>query len=106
MASYLVDISEEARNELRLLPGHMRQRIFRLLQTLRQNPRPSSSRRLDVTKLDVQLPADASLYRIRVDQWRIVYMIEENDRLVSVFAIRRRPPYQYEDLPALTSRRQ
>jgi mRNA-degrading endonuclease RelE of RelBE toxin-antitoxin system len=33
--------------------------------------------------------------------WRIVYLIEEKDKRITVLAIRKRPPYCYEDLVSL-----
>jgi len=41
------------------------------------------------------------LHRIRIASWRIVYLIEEGWKLISVLAIRKRPPYQYNDLDEL-----
>jgi mRNA interferase RelE/StbE len=39
--------------------------------------------------------------RIRIDTWRVIYAINEELEQVAILAIRRRPPYDYEDLPAL-----
>jgi len=45
---------------------------------------------------------DASeLYRIRMDRWRILYLVDEAERTVDVLAVRRRPPYDYGDLEQL-----
>jgi mRNA-degrading endonuclease RelE of RelBE toxin-antitoxin system len=41
------------------------------------------------------------LRRIRIDRWRVVYVIESDLSLVTVLAVRKRPPYQYEDLEEL-----
>lgn len=101
MASYRVEVSHEVRQEIRQLPGNVRQRIFRTLQELAQEPRPYSSKSLDVNKLDITLELGADLRRIRLDRWRVIYLIEEDVQVVSVLAIRKRPPYQYEDLSDL-----
>ncbi|MEW5960019.1 MAG: type II toxin-antitoxin system RelE/ParE family toxin [Chloroflexota bacterium] len=101
MASYRVEVTDQARKELKRLPGNMRQRVFRELQALRQEPRPSNSRLLDMTKIDVEMVSDMVLCRIRIASWRIVYVIEEELNLVSVLTIRQRPPYQYDDLADL-----
>lgn len=37
----------------------------------------------------------------RVDRWWVLYVIEPDLSLVTVLAIRKRPPYQYEDLGEL-----
>ena len=44
---------------------------------------------------------DPELRRLRLDNWRIVYAITEADKIVDVLAVRKRPPYDYEDLQTL-----
>lgn len=105
MASYRVEVASDARAELRRLPGNMRQRIFHELQALKREPRPPNSRPLDTAKAGLELGPGVELRRIRLATWRIVYLVEDGDNLVSVLAIRKRPPYQYEDLEELTIRR-
>ena len=41
------------------------------------------------------------MYRLRLDRWRIVYGIMEEDKGVDVLAVRKRPPYDYGDLEEL-----
>jgi len=101
MASYRVEVDREITRGIRKLPGNVRQRVLRALQDLRENPRPANSRTLDVAKAGVELAAGAELRRIRLEAWRIVYLVEEADYLISVLAVRKRPPYQYEDLEDL-----
>jgi mRNA interferase RelE/StbE len=101
MASYRVEITGQVRKELRHLPGNMRQRVFRTLQALQHEPRPHHSRLLDIGKVDLELALGMEAYRIRIASWRIVYVIEEEIELISVLAIRKRPPYQYDDLADL-----
>lgn len=101
MASYRVEVTDQARREIRHLPGNMRQRVIRLLQTLRQQPRPDSSQTLDTANAGIHLPAQIEPRRIRLEAWRVVYVVEEEEALVTVLAVRKRPPYQYEDLEDL-----
>ena len=101
MASFKVEVDRQVRKEVRRLPGHMRQRTIRALKELSTNPRPRNSRRLNTDKAGVQLAQNSELRRIRMMKWRIIYLVEDDFRLVSVLAIRKRPPYQYEDLNAL-----
>ena len=35
--------------------------------------------------------------RLRLDNWRIVYVISEHEKAVDVIAVRKRPPYDYGD---------
>jgi mRNA interferase RelE/StbE len=101
MDSYQVDLSDEVRGVLRQLPGNIRQRVMRALQALRTDPRPNDSRAMDMSGTVINLSDDMEVRRIRMANWRIVYLIEEDTKLVSILAIRKRPPYQYEDIEQL-----
>lgn len=101
MGSYRVDASATVRAEIRRLPGHVRQRVIGLLRELEEEPRPSTSRSLDPVKAGVELPAQTEVRRVRLADWRVVYLIEDDRHVVTVLAIRRRPPYQYDDLAEL-----
>jgi len=46
---------------------------------------------------------DLELRRLRLGQWRIVYAIDESDSSVGIYAVRRRPPYDYGDLAELVT---
>jgi mRNA interferase RelE/StbE len=95
VSRYTVYITPSALREVKNLPGHMRQRIKRAIDQLAENPRSPDSKELDLPNLD------ASLWRLRLDQWRILYTITEADQIVDVVAIRKRPPYDYGDLERL-----
>ncbi len=84
------------------LPGKVRQRIKRLISELSDQPRPSFSQELDITGLEV--PQGVEIRRIRLEQWRIIYAVNDGEKWVWVLGIRRRPPYDYEDLPELIAR--
>jgi len=95
---YRLDVSPTAQAEIKHLSGHVRQRIRRAIKDLADDPRPSNTRRLEFEL------AGAELRRLRLDQWRILYAVIETDvHLVAVVAVRRRPPYDYDDLPELLS---
>jgi mRNA interferase RelE/StbE len=101
MASYRVEVSGDARSEIRRLPGNMRQRVIRRLRALEEEARPADSRPLDAAKTGADLAPGTEVRRIRLASWRIVYLIEDEAQLVTVLAIRKRPPYQYGDLEEL-----
>jgi len=101
MASYQVQISERAEKEIRRLPGNFRQRVIRLLHNLEHIPQPVDSIPLDLTDSSIILAADMELRRIRMEVWRILYLIEHDIHLITILTIRKRPPYQYEDLADL-----
>lgn len=95
MTRYDVYVTPLALASMRGLPGHMRQRVRREVQVLVVTPRPSHSRQLD-------FPASEwELRRLRLDQWRVIYAIIEEDRQIAVLAVRKRPPYDYGDLGQL-----
>lgn len=95
MKRYTVYVIPDAWQEIKDLPGHMRQRVRRAVDALAENPRPAKSKQLDVPDLKPEL------YRLRLDRWRIVYAITEEHSLVDVLAVRKRPPYDYDDLEDL-----
>jgi mRNA-degrading endonuclease RelE of RelBE toxin-antitoxin system len=101
MASYRVEVRRQAADEIRRLPGHARPGIMAALKSLTETPQPPRSRPLDVARAGIELPAAVTLWRVRLDPWRIVYAVDNDDRRVVVLAVRRRPPYRYEDLPGL-----
>ena len=101
MGSYQVETTDQARREIRGLPGNVRQRVFRELQELKVEPQPHHSRLLDTGKAAISLPPSLTLHRIRILSWRIIYVIEEEQETITILAVRKRPPYQYEDLENL-----
>lgn len=57
---------------------------------------------MNTTGLDLR--EDVELRRIRMDRWRIVYALSDEEQWVWVLALRRRPPYGYDDLADLIAR--
>jgi mRNA interferase RelE/StbE len=94
-------VEAEVHRSRKRLPGHLRQRIKRAIDGLAEDPRPAESRALDVTGMDV--PSGVGVLRLRVGGWRIVYAVNEGQNWIWVLAIRKRPPYGYEDLADLVS---
>src|SRR5262245_5797825 len=92
-------IEPPALDEIKHLPGNMRQQIRRLVQTLGDEPRPHNSRLLD-PPAELPLPG-VELRRLRLGNWRVVYVIDEAWEIVTVIAVRKRPPYDYNDLSKL-----
>jgi len=98
VSRYALWVHAAARDEIDELPGNMRQRVRNAIAALREDPRPSVSKALTLRD-DIEL----EVRRIRLDPWRIVYAIDEDERAIAVFAIRKRPPYDYTDIEALLS---
>ena len=81
------------------LPGSLRSQLKYIIANLAYEPRPHNSRELNVDGLNV--PEDVELRRIRIRNRRLIYAIDESEKWVRVWGIRRRPPYDYEDLTEL-----
>jgi len=95
-------VEPAALDEIAELPGHMRQRVRRAVSDLREMPCPPQSRTLEI-------PADLYVEgldtrRLRLDNWRVVYVIDEEWDIITVLAVRKRPPYNYDDLRELLKR--
>jgi mRNA interferase RelE/StbE len=99
MKRYDVWIEPAVHQIRKRLPGRFRQRVKRAIAALANDPRPPNSRALDVSDLDV--PPDVELRRIRMDPWRMVYAVNDAEAWVWMLAVRKRPPYDYEDLEEL-----
>ena len=81
MGSYVVEIKPSARKELDALPNHVLSRVVRKIESLSDNPRPAGCKKLRGYK---------DLWRIRVGDWRVVYIIDDAVRVVSVTRIAHR----------------
>ena len=90
---YQVRVQASVYNERRNLPGVFRQRIKKIIDDLAEDPRPFNS-----IKLEFSIDAGWEPRRIRVDSWRIIYAVDDTFEQVVVLGIKKRPPYDYEDL--------
>jgi mRNA interferase RelE/StbE len=87
-ASYSIRLRREAEKELRSVPKLDLQRIVRKITALGSEPRPVGSQKLSTLER----------YRIRQGDWRIVYEIEDQARLITVVKIgHRREVYRSRD---------
>lgn len=101
MSSYEIFITPRAWRELKALPGHMQQRLRRDIDSLASAPRPSTSKALEVSLRESDEPASYELRRLRLDRWRVVYAVTEEDKTVDILTVQKRPPYDYGDLGEL-----
>jgi mRNA interferase RelE/StbE len=79
--SYTVDVKPSARKELYLLDDSVLARVIRKLEALRVTPRPSGSKKLKGFR---------DQWRIRVGDWRIIYVVDDARALVSITRIAHR----------------
>jgi len=100
MSQYQVYVLPGTWKEMKSLPGHVRQRVKIAVSGLADDPRPPASKQLDFPGHEQELR------RVRLDRWRVVYMVSEAEKKVDVIAVRRRPPYDYGDLGQLLQSRE
>jgi len=81
MSTYEVTFARSARRELEGLPRSLAARILERIQALAKNPRPHGCRKLQGT---------GQLWRIRVGEYRVVYQIDDRDRILDITVIRHR----------------
>ena len=89
---YRVKLTSRAQRELDKLPAQDLARIVAALQQLGGDPRPFGSKKLR-----------ASIYRIRVGDWRIIYAVFDKDNLIIVGKIARRSKDTYQRMGDLFS---
>lgn len=85
---YEVEITKRASKEIRKLHNPTLRRILEAIEGLREDPRPNGSRKL--------VGAD-ELWRIRVGNYRIVYEIEDEIKIVTITRVAHRKDV-YDDL--------
>ena len=96
--TYTVYVLPRVLQEIKSLPGNVRHRVKRTLNDLAAHPRPANS--LELSDAGTPRPG-VKLHRIRIEKWRIIYAIDDEEMIVDVLAVRQRPPYDYEDLDEL-----
>jgi len=79
--NFAVEVKPSARKELEALPDNLLARVIRKLEALGLNPRPAGCKKLKGYK---------DQWRIRVGDWRVVYIIDDTAKVVSVTRIAHR----------------
>lgn len=87
MNAYRLRLSRSVKRQVDRLPGNVRQRVRRLIDSLSQNPRPDNAKELR------NLPGR---YRIRLNGWRVIYKVDDNTLQVIILAVKyKRGPETY-----------
>ena len=81
MADYSITFARSARKELEALPNSLIQRIFPKIEALTIAPRPSGCRKLQGFE---------NLWRVRIGDYRVIYSVDDNLRIVDIVAVRHR----------------
>lgn len=78
--SYIVKLKRSAEKELESLPEKIHDRVVNALLLLKENPFPHGAKKLH----------GREGYRIRIGEYRVLYVIEEVEKKVEVFSIAHR----------------
>ncbi|MEP7308292.1 MAG: type II toxin-antitoxin system RelE/ParE family toxin [Acidobacteriota bacterium] len=81
MPRYAVDVKPSARRELEALPDRVLARVIHKIDGLGQAPRPVGCKKLI---------GYADQWRVRVGDWRVVYIIDDAAKRISVTRIAHR----------------
>lgn len=81
MATYRIEIKLSAQKELAQLPKPMAQKIATQIRALAENPRPYGCKKLVGTEHS---------YRIRVNDYRVVYSVFDQQLMVQVIKLAHR----------------
>jgi mRNA interferase RelE/StbE len=81
MGRYRVEIKPSVQKDLRALPRPMVARALECIEKLAEEPLPRESLKLAGTE---------RLYRVRVGDYRIVYEVDADNRLVLIHHVRHR----------------
>lgn len=81
MANYRIVFARSAERDLHKLPRIVQQRAMQSIDALATAPRPAGVKKIVGT---------ADLWRIRVGDYRIIYRIDDRERLIDVTHIRHR----------------
>jgi mRNA interferase RelE/StbE len=92
MSLYRIYLPPQVYREIKALPGHVRRKVKGAIADLANQPRPPQSKTLNFPG------ADREARRLRLNKWRVVYAVSEDEQTVSILAVRKRPPYDYQDL--------
>lgn len=80
MNKYSIEIVPKAEKEFLKLPESVRMKIHKKILSLENNPRPFDCKKLKETEY----------YRLRSGDYRAVYSIDDNDKIVKVLSIAHR----------------
>ena len=81
MVKYSLEIKQSAQKELDALDDALFTRIDRKILALADNPRPAGCKKLKGYK---------DQWRVRVGDWRVLYMIDDVAKLVSITRVAHR----------------
>ncbi len=81
MESYSIVWKRSAEKDLNKIPREFIRRILEIIESLRDNPYPRGVRKITKTE---------KFFRIRIGDYRIIYHVDEGNKVITVYYIRHR----------------
>ena len=81
MGRYKVEVKPAARRELEALSNPLLARVISRITSLSETPRPSGCKKLK---------GYTDLWRVRTGEWRVIYIIDDHAKLVSITRVAHR----------------
>jgi mRNA interferase RelE/StbE len=78
---YAITFARPAHKELESLDRPLVNRVFPVIESLAQNPRPAKGKKLSGVQ---------NRWRIRIGDYRVVYQISDDEKVVDIVAVRHR----------------
>jgi len=86
--NYEIRLRRAAQKELDASFGRDYKMLARAISNLEQNPRPPGVKKL----------ADSGLWRVRIGHYRIVYAVDDENKLITIVRVARRKEGTYKGL--------
>jgi len=80
--TYRIEITASAKKEMGGLPASAHRRIAEAVLGLKSAPRPHPQSK--------KLSSSLEGYRIRIGTWRVLYVVNDDENLIIVYAVRHR----------------
>ncbi|HEX8423516.1 MAG TPA: type II toxin-antitoxin system RelE/ParE family toxin [Pyrinomonadaceae bacterium] len=80
--AYTVSVGRTAQKEIKSLDQSVRGRVIQALRSLAHDPRPPGCRKL--------VGSHHHRWRVRVGDYRVIYIVDDEGRVVEIVAVRHR----------------
>lgn len=81
---------------IKIHPVSLQERIMQEVQKLAENPRPFGEKPFKKLKPPIQLSQYIAQYRVRIGDFRVLYDVDDEKKIVWILALRRRSEKTYK----------
>lgn len=81
---------------LKIHPISLQEKIMQEVQKLAGNPRPFGEKSFKKLKPPIQLSRYVAQYRIRIENFRVLYDVDDDKKIVWILALRKRSEKTYK----------